>query len=683
MIKFLHGISFLFFISLSGFLFAQEIDPCVTSDKKLVKLLASAMAEESFDEKTEKFAQAIQKYPENAETYYLYARLCEQEAARLMKSEKTEKQGEVLQNKSLIFFQATIKKCPDFHADCYYNIGITLLSSGDVKNALPFLKKFVAFPEDNYSVLPQDFIQKKSELNAIIEDIEFEKKLRDNPVPFTPNKVMNVSSNLDEYFPMISPDNDLIFFTRKVDNTNLGNIANLIEEEFTIAQRLKEGENVFTFGERLTDPFNNGTFYNYGTATLSVDNKEMIICACKKEVVYGQDYLNCDLYTTKFKRSGKGGNDFQWTPLVNMGTNINTKDGWEAQPSLSADGKMLFFTSFRKGSRDNDIYLSERQPDGSWGVAKPFETINTAGKDKSPFFHQDGETLYFVSNSTNSRKGMGGLDIFYIRKENNGWTKPENIGYPINSEQDELGLFVSTNGKVAYFSSDKDGDWNIYAFDLYEKARPQEVVIVKGTLTDESGKPITDAKIEINYNESGKTETFDVNGDDGKYAAVVKVSKAEDVTISVSKEGLAYNAKVVEKEVFENRTSTTIETGNIKTDSVKPGKPYQLDEIFFATDSWELNKRSIILLSGFANYLKKNSNLKISVNGHTDDLGDDEQNRVLSQNRADAVKAFLIEKGVNSDRINAIGFGESKPKVANTSDTNRAKNRRTEFEIIE
>jgi outer membrane protein OmpA-like peptidoglycan-associated protein len=275
------------------------------------------------------------------------------------------------------------------------------------------------------------------------------------------------------------------------------------------------------------------------------------------------------------------------------------------------------------------------------------------------------------------------LDIFYIRKKNNGWTKPENIGYPINSEQDELGLFVSTNGKVAYFSSDKDGDWNIYAFDLYEKARPQEVVIVKGTLTDESGKPITDAKIEINYNESGKTETFDVNGDDGKYAAVVKVSKAEDVTISVSKEGLAYNAKVVEKEVFENRTSTNIETGNIKTDSVKPGKPYQLDEIFFATDSWELNKRSIILLSGFANYLKKNSNLKISVNGHTDDLGDDEQNRVLSQNRADAVKAFLIEKGVNTDRINAIGFGESKPKVANTSDTNRAKNRRTEFEIIE
>jgi len=682
MVKFLRTFSILLFFNSTYFIHTQENDPCITSDKKLIKLLAAAMAEDNFDDKTEKFAQAIQKYPDNAETYFLYARLCEQQGAYLIKDVKTQSQGESLQKKSLFFYQAAIKKCPNFHADCYYKIGISLLSSGDIKNALPFLKKFVEFPEDNYSILPQDFLQKKAELTAIIEDIEFEKKLKDNPVPFSPSKVMNVSSRQDEYFPMISPDNDLIFFTRKVDNTNLGNIANLIEEEFTLASRLDEGENVFTFGDKLPEPFNNGTFYNYGTATLSVDNKEMIICACKKEVVYGRDYLNCDLYTTKFKRSGKGGNDFEWTPLVNMGPNINTKDGWEAQPSLSADGKMLFFTTFRKGSRDNDIYLSERQPDGSWSVAKPFEIINTEGKDKSPFFHQDGETLYFVSSTSNSRKGMGGLDIFYIRKENNGWTKPENIGYPINSEQDELGLFVSTNGKVAYFSSDKDGDWNIYAFDLYEKARPQEVVILKGTLTDDSGKPISNAKIEVSYNETGETQTFDVNGDDGKYAAVVKVSKSQDVTISVNKDGLAYNAKVIEKEVFENRTTTSIQTGNIKTDSIKPGKAYELDEIYFATDSWELNKRSTLLLNGFSNYLKKNTSLKISVNGHTDDVGDDEQNRILSQKRADAVKAYLVEKEVNVDQIEAIGYGESKPRVPNSNEINRAKNRRTEFAIL-
>ena len=682
MVKFFQIPLFLIFITSNFFIHAQEVDPCLTSDKKLIKMLSSAMAEGNFDEKTEKFAQAIQKYPNNAETYFLYARLCEQEATRLFKDTKTENQGSALQKKSLYFYQAAIKKCPDFHADCYYNIGITLLSNGDVKNALPFLKKFTEFPEDNYSVLPQDFIQKKTEVLAIIDDIEFEKNLRDNPVPFSPVKVINVSSNTDEYFPMISPDNDLIFFTRKVDNTHLGNIAQLIEEEFTVATRLNETQQVFTYGDRLPVPFNDGQFYNYGTATLSVDNKEMIICACKKEVVYGKDYLNCDLYTTKFTRSGKGGNDFQWSPLVNLGPKINTKDGWEAQPSLSADGKLLFFTTFRKGSKDNDIYLAERQADGSWSEAKPFDIINTAGKDKSPFFHQDGETLYFVSSTTNSRKGLGGLDIFYIRRENNGWTKPQNIGYPINSEQDELGLFVSTNGKVAYYSSDKDGDWNIYAFDLYEKARPQEVVIVKGMLTDDSGKPISNAKIEVSYNETGETQTFDVNGDDGKYAAVVKVSNPQDVTISVSKEGLAYNAKVIEKEVFVNRKSTNIQTGNIKTDSIKPGQAYQLDEIYFATDSWELNKRSTLLLNGFSAYLKKNPSLKISVNGHTDDLGDDEQNRVLSQKRADAVKLYLVEKGVSQDQIEAIGYGETKPRVPNLNDANRAKNRRTEFQII-
>jgi outer membrane protein OmpA-like peptidoglycan-associated protein/tetratricopeptide (TPR) repeat protein len=683
MFKFLGG----FLILLSFFSFnrvhSQEIDPCVTNDKKLMKLLATAMAEDNFGDKTEKFSEAIQKFPDNAETYFLYARACELEGARLAKDAKTKNQGEALQQKSVYFYQASIKKCPNFHADCYYKIGITLLSTGDLKNALPYLKKFVDFPEDNYSVLPQDFIQKRAELNAIIEDIEFEKNLRENPVPFSPSKVLNVSSGLDEYFPMISPDNDFIFFTRKVDNTNLGNIANLIEEEFTLASRLNEDQNTFTYGERLPDPFNDGSFYNYGTATLSVDNKEMIICACKKETVYNQDYLNCDLYSTKFKRSGKGGNDFEWTPLVNMGPKINTKDGWEAQPSLSADGKLLFFTSFRKGSRDNDIYLSERQADGSWSVAKPFDVVNTAGKDKSPFFHQDGETLYFVSSCSNSRKGLGGLDIFYIRRENNGWTKPENIGYPINSEQDELGLFVSTNGKVAYFSSDKDGDWNIYAFDLYEKARPQEVVILKGTLIDDSGNPISEAKIEVSYNESGETQTFDVNGDDGKYAAVVKVSNPQDVTISVSKEGLAYNAKVVEKEIFENRKSSNIQIGNIKTDSIKPGQAYQLDEIYFATDSWELNKRSILLLNGFSSYLKKNPILKISVNGHTDDIGDDEKNRILSQKRAESVKSFLVEKGVSDEQIEAMGFGETKPRVPNTNDKNRSKNRRTEFQILE
>jgi len=662
-------------------LFSQN-DPCITSDKKLIKLLANAMGEETFEAKTAKFAEAMQKFPDNAETYYLYAKLCSNEATFLMREEKTYSKGEGLQKKAIPFYQNAVKKCPNFHADCYYIVGATLLQNGDLKNAIPYFQKFVDFPQDDFSKLPEDYPQKKKEIESILEDVAFEKNMKENPVPFVPKKVQMVSSKLDEYFPMISPDNDLLFFTRKIDRKNLGDISSNIREEFTISSRA-DAKGSFTPGDPLPKPFNDGTFFNYGTATLSVDNKEMIICACRVEKVYNQDYLNCDLYTTTYKRTGKGGNDFEWTTLVNMGLAINTKDGWEAQPSLSADGKLLFFTSLRKGSRNDDIFISEKQSDGTWSKAKPFDLINTDEKDKSPFFHQDGETLYFVSNSTKKRKGLGGLDIFYIRKEGEKWTEPKNIGYPINSTEDELGLFVSTNGKEAYYSSMKEGDWDIYSFDLYEEARPQEVLILKGELVNELGKPIEGAEVEITYNDSGEKTQFKVNGDDGKYAAVVKVSQKQDITVSINKEGYAYNAKVIEKETLSKTDGLSIKTGKLKIDTVEVGKAFSIDDIVFDSDSYLLTTKSKYILNGLSAYLLKNSHLKFAIIGHTDDLGDDEKNRQLSQNRSDAVKNYLIEKGIEAERLKAKGFGESKPKFPNTTDENRAKNRRTEFEVVE
>jgi len=481
---------------------------------------------------------------------------------------------------------------------------------------------------------------------------------------------------------MISPDNELLFFTRKVDRTNLGDIEKNIQEEFTISTFNKEN-NEFNYGTPLNKPFNDGYFKNYGSATLSLDNKEMIICACRNEKVYNKDYLNCDLYSTKYKRSGKGGNDFQWTTLENLGPNINTSDGWEAQPSLSADGKELFFTSARKDSRDNDIFYSQRQKDGSWSKAIPFDIINTVGKDKSPFFHQDGKTLYFVSSNSNERKGLGGLDIFYIRKQGDNWSEPKNIGFPINSENDELGLFISTDGKTAYFSSTNKGNWDIYGFDLYQEARPQEIILVKGQLLDENGNGIKNASITINYNESGKSNTFQVNGDDGKYTAVIEVSKKEDITISVNKEGFAYNGLVIEKEVLENNSNTILQTENLKMDTLLEGKSYNLSDIFFESESYELNKKSLAILLGFSNYLLQNTKISIAINGHTDDIGEDDKNLLLSQNRADAVKNYLIDKGINASRLKSIGYGEKKPNVPNLNELNRAKNRRTEFEILE
>ncbi len=672
---------FILVLGLTSTIWSQD-DPCGTGDKKIHKLLTEALAASDFNSQTTQFGELIRKYPNHAESYYYYAQLCYQQAIFKLKSDQNSAEGETLLKKAVLFYQTTIQKCESFHSDCYYYCGKVLYNYSEDEKALSFLEKFLVFDSINHSGLSENYTAQKVEIQSIVDDIKFQKELVENPVPFVPKKVGGVSSESDEYFPMISPDNDLLFYSRKVDRTNLGDIATNIREEFTISER-GATDVLYSAGTPLPQPFNNGTFYNYGTASLSVDNREMIICACKVEKVYNKDYLNCDLYTTSYTRSGRGGNDFKWTPLVNMGPKINTSDGWEAQPSLSADGKLLFFATLRKGSRDNDIYYSEKQADGTWGVAKPFDVVNTAAKDKSPFFHQDGETLYFVSTSTKTRKGLGGLDIFYIRKEGDKWTEPKNIGYPINSPQDELGLFVSTNGKVAYFSSAKDGDWNIYAFDLYDAARPKEVVILKGELKDESGKPVSDARIDITYNDTGETVNFKVNAADGKYATVVKVDQKQDITISVNKENFAFQAQTVSSEQLQDKSQRHVKVKPMQVDSLVAGKPYTIADILYTTDSYELSKSAKVILNGFAKYLLINPQLNIRINGHTDDLGNEESNLQLSQSRADDVKRYLIEQGVSEERMTASGFGESMPRVANVDAESRAKNRRTEFEIVD
>jgi len=680
MLQKLRGLFFLTF-GLISFAWSQD-DPCSVDDKKIRKSLTEALAATDFESQTKQFGELIRKYPNHAESYYYYAQLCYQQAGYKLKADPNSVDGESLLKKAILFYQNTIQKCPSFHSDCYYYCGKVLYNFGEDFKALTFMEKFIAFDSINPSGLSANYSAQKSEIAALVADIKFQKYLVENPVPFVPKKVAGVSSPLDEYFPMISPDNDLLFYTRTVDRTHLGDVITNIQEELTISER-GNSDVLFSEGSPLPAPFNNGSFHNYGTASLSVDNREMIICACKVEKVYNKDYLNCDLYTTSYTRSGRGGNDFKWTPLVNMGPNINTKDGWEAQPSLSADGKLLFFATMRKGSRDNDIYYSEKQADGTWSPAKPFDIINTAAKEKSPFFHQDGETLYFVSTSTQDRKGLGGLDIFYIRKEGEEWTKPKNIGYPINSPQDELGLFVSTNGKVAYYSSAKDGDWNIFAFDLYEEARPKEVVIIRGELKDENGKSVSDASIDITYNETGETVNFKVNAEDGKYAAVVKVDQKQDVTIQVNKENYAFQAQTVTSEQLVNRTERHVEVKPMQIDSLVAGKAYTIADILYTTDSYGLNKNAQVILNGFAKYLQSNPNLMIRINGHTDDLGSEESNLALSQSRSEEVKRYLVSKGIDESRLTAIGYGESMPKVANEDAESRAQNRRTEFEIIE
>jgi len=667
-------------MSLSTMTFAQEeSEACVDPSKKVVKLITAAVNSKDARSAVENFNAAIKMDEGNATAYYEYGMYAYNTGLDYYETQPNPAMGDRSFKKAEEMFSIALDLCSDYHANASYYLGVINYTQQDMPEAIKWFKEFKNYKHSDTDRYPADFTKKLADVEEVLVDLEKDIAIKSKQVPFEPKLVRNVSTDKNEYFPMISPDNELIFYTRKLDRRNLGDIKSNVVEEITFSAR-PTMKSDFDGGNPLKKPFNDGSVQSYGAATLSVDNKEMIICACKAEQIYGQSYMNCDLYSTTFERSGSGGNDFQWTALENMGEKINTPDGWEGQPSLSADGNTLFYTVSRPTSRNNDIYIVERGSDGEWGEPRPFDEINTDGKDKSPFLHQDSETLYFVSECTKDRPGVGGLDIFYIRNENGVWTEPKNIGYPINSESDELGLFVSIDGEIAYYSSRVGGNWNIYSFELYEEARPKSVAILKGELKDENGTPVEDATIEIAYEGSDEVTQVKVNGDDGKYAAIVKTEKKQDVMVTVKKAGHAFDSKVIAKEEFE-KEDVAVRGKDLDVKELKVGEAYTINDILYATNSSTMNDRSKFILKGFARFLNENPTIKVAIQGHTDDVGDDEKNMILSSERAESVKDYLVALGVDKNRLSAKGYGETMPKVENNSAANRAKNRRTDFVI--
>lgn len=656
--------------------YAQKEDPaCLPPSKKVQKLLDKAKNSPP-QEAITLFQEALDKNSDNATVYFEFAKYAYQQGLYLYERDPNPKKGDKSLQRAEQLFRKTLERCSYFHADCHYYIGVINYRFGNESDAIESFETFLAFDHEDIERYHPQHMARKADVKVVLKKMKEERAIMENTVPFSPRIVVNVSTGNDEYFPMLSPDNEIMFYTRKSDQRLKGDLVSKIVEEFTMSRR-KTMHGEFDGGKPVAPPFNDGTFESYGAATLSVDNKEMIVSACKDENVRGQVYRNCDLYVTYYEiENGK----YTWTPLENLGDGINTNDGWEAQPTLSADGNTLYYTAMRPTTRDNDIFVADRLPDGSWGAARPFDEINTAGKDKSPFFHQDSETFYFVSSVSSERKGVGGTDIFYIRKQTDGtWSKPKNIGYPINTEGDEIGLFVSTDGVEAYFSSYQKGVWNIYSFELYEEARPQSVVVVKGELKDEEGEPISDAEVEIAYAKSENIEKVRVNGNDGKYAAIVKTKEPQDVMVSIKKEGHAFDSKIIEKEVLAK--GETIKAKDMEVRKIEKGKPYTINDILYATASAELNDRSKFILRQFARFLESNPELSITIQGHTDNEGNADKNMTLSQKRAVGVKNYLISLGIDKSRLNAKGFGETTPKVPNTTAENKAKNRRTDFVI--
>jgi outer membrane protein OmpA-like peptidoglycan-associated protein/tetratricopeptide (TPR) repeat protein len=589
-------------------------------------------------------------------------------------------------NQAQFHLEKLSEKCEEYHASQWYYLGAIHYAEQRYPEALAAFEKFLKFPDDDASKFDRDYDKKCEEVRDAIPFISFHRDFNKNIDLIKIKVVEGVSSSADDYLPALSPDGELMFFTRRMEKKAKGDLVTRLVEEFTWSKR---GDLNATFdgGDALPPPFNQGD--SYGGASISVDNKELFIA--RRNPVAGNPE-NIDLFVTRYTYGfddAQGKNAYTWAELENLGASINTDMGWESQPSLSGDGKTLYFATVREnsapdanGNPSSDIFYSERQADGSWSEAKSIGApVNTSANEKAPYMHSDSKTLYF---SSDRQPGGGGFDIWYTRQlEDGSWTAPKNIGAPVNTPEDEHGMIVSADGEEAFFASKRrDGvrGLDIYAFNLPEEARPERVVILKGRVNDSSGAVPSDAKVEIKYVQSKAIEEVAVSADDGVYAAVVHVARGEDVVVAVSGEGTAFNSHLVVDK--EDKVQPAVVAIDVKVERAEQAKSFVIADITYATNSSDISRTSKLILDEFAAYLLANPKITVEIGGHTDSQGSAQSNLALSMDRAFEVKGHLEKQGVSGARITAKGYGHAMPVADNSTAEGRAKNRRTEFTIV-
>lgn len=566
-------------------------------------------------------------------------------------------------------YKKTIDINPDFFPGMYLALAQLEMYESLFSDAKIHLEKFLSYK----NLKPISRSQAKHK----IKSCDFAIQAINNPVPFNPeNMGENINTEYDEYWPSLTADEKTLIITRLVpketsdsytenaeNKTNI-KLTNKVQEDFFISVN----ENSF-WSEAINagEPLN--TKGNEGAQTLLVNGKLMYFTACNRSDGKGR----CDIYVSYLKNN-------EWTTPENIGSPVNSSF-WEAQPSISPDGKILYFVSNRDGGQGNkDIWYSNLRIDNTW--TKPVnlgENVNTKGQEQSPFIHSDNKTLYFASDGG---IGMGGFDLYKVTKTDNGtWTEPVNLGYPINTVYDEIGFIVNAKGDKALFSSDRlEGKGrDIFQFELYKEARPNPVSYLKGIIFNKENKDKLQAHFEL-INLETKEVIMQAESDEITGEFLVCIPANNDYALNVSKKGyLFYSDNFSLKGVFEISDPYL---KDIALNPIKIGEKLILRNIFYQTDSYELDERSVVELSKLLDFLEKNKTLKVEISGHTDNVGANNYNIELSENRAKSVVSFLIENGISKERLEYKGYGETQPLNTNDTEEGRSENRRTEIKII-
>ena len=663
---------FALFMVVSCALFAQDDDPCKqTMDKNSEKLYKKARdfhKSGKKDEAYELYEEILAEHPEYLDVNYYYALGYYLPLSDNQFMSKKKDKSDV--KKALAAFNRMYEVCPYYKPYCNLYAARLAYFNENYIEAQKFAKVII----DNQDLFSSDKdAEKIEEAKLILRKAKFYHDILNHEVPFDPKPVPNISTSDDEYLGTLSPDGSYFYFTRRKYVTSSSPFSQgekVLREFFSRAE--KSGGS-FNSGDALPYPFNNAE--GEGSPTINITNDLLIFTQRHTVSLQGGTYPNFDLYYSELI-------DGEWTEPKPLPGKINRKDSWESQPSLSSDGRLLFFASDRPGGfGGSDIWFSVRNSDGSWrDPVNVGPTINTSKNERSPFLHTDSKTLYF---SSNGHDGLGGQDVFYSKLDaKKQWSVPVNIGYPINTENEEVDFFVSLDGQTGYFSSNNYGskDWNIYQFELYEEARPHTMVIVKGKVSVDEGD-LENAVVEIRDTNANVISTGVVSANSGKYAVAAEVKKEDPqpLILNVKKEGYSFDTQII----TPDQITGDIVQKDAEVKAVETGKVCDLRDIYYETNDYNLTQESKTLLTLFIEFLKENPTVKVEIQGHTDNIGRDADNLLLSERRAKSVFDYVVEHGIPADRLRYKGYGRTMPIATNSTEAGRAKNRRTVFLIYE
>jgi len=590
-------------------------------------------------------------------------------------------------------FEEAISLEPDF-ARAHYQLGINAYVQKDYEAAIPHLEKAQAGDDGNFRAIGfylgetyfhlGRYAESVPALEAFVargegrrQDMEqatytlrharFAAQAIADSVSFTPiNLGTAINSPHDEYLPYLIADDTYLLFTSRRPQSVGGFNPRLqrYNEDFFYSQW--DGE-AWSAAENLGPPIN--TRENEGAAAITQDGRTIFFTSCNREDGIG----GCDIYYSV--REGS-----RWRRPVNLGPAVNTV-AWEGHPCLSGDGRTLYFASSRPGGEGGSDIWYTRLVGGAWAEAQPLGTpVNTPGNEDSPFLHADDQSLYF---SSDYHPGFGGQDIFLsFRNEDGSWSEPQNLGYPLNTVAHESHLFVNAQGREGFMNSDREGGLggsDIYRFEMAPRNRPRIATFLRGRVQDSlTSKPVA-AHLRLVDVETGDT-IREVDTDPNKGNFLMTLPLEREYAAFVEAEGYLFTTRNFYLKDLPEETyfDLVIELAPLKKDV-----QVVLQNIFFAFGSDSLEATSHPELAFLVSFMEKNPNIRIEIQGHTDDVGSEADNLDLSQRRAESVRAYLIAAGISGERIVAQGYGESMPVAGNITDEDRARNRRTEFKILD